>query len=427
MNKPQSNDQITLQTLLEKTPKSRFKRFYWVIALVVLIATGYGLKLWLFPQQSGAPIYQTAKLKLGDIRATVSATGTIQPTNEVEVGSELSGTVEKIYVDYNDSVTKGQLLAELNTDKLKAQVLQSKAALQVAQAGVIEAEATLQEANINYRRLQEVYKLSGGKSPSKTDLSSAKATQQRALAAKSTALAQVAQAKASLEQDESNLSKTKIHAPINGIVLERSIEAGQTVAATMTAPVLFTLAEDLTNMQLEVDVDEADVGQVKTGQTATFTVDAYTNNTFPATIKQVRFGSDTTDGVVTYTTLLTVANKDLKLRPGMTASADILVKEITNVLLIPAAALRFTPNLISAQKKETSLIESLMPRPPSTNQTVTNQKNKDGTKTVWKMVNQQLQSVPVKLGDSNGTFIELLEGNLQPGDEVIVGVEVPLK
>ena len=427
MNKPQNNQQEALQALLEKTPKSRFKRLYWLLALLIIMAIGFGLTTWLFTQKSGSPIYQTAKVKLGDIRATVSATGTLQPTNKVDVGSELSGTVEKVWVDYNDKVTKGQLLAELNTEKLQAQVLQSKASLQVAEAGVLEAEATLQEANANHTRLLEVYQLSSGKLPSKTDLSSAKATQQRAKAAKTTALAKVAQAKASLEQNQTDLAKTKVLSPINGIVLKRSIEAGQTVAATMTAPVLFTLAEDLSSMELEVNVDEADVGQVNQGQTAIFTVDAYPNTRFPAVIKQVRFGAETLDGVVTYATLLSVSNQDLKLRPGMTASANILVKERKNVLLIPMAALRFTPDLINVQEKQTSLVQSLIPGPRRSNQNVVKPKNTDGTETVWKMVNNELRSVAIKLGDSNGSQIEVLEGDLQTGDEIIVGVEVPVK
>lgn len=423
----QDNDKKALQSLLQKSPKTRIKKLYWVFVLIVVIALGYGLKIWLFPQQSSAPIYQTSKVKIGDIRATVSATGTLQPTNKVEVGSELSGTVEKVLVDYNDKVTKGQLLAVLNTDKLQAQVLQSKASLQVAEAGVLEAEATLQEADANYARLLEVYKLSAGKAPSKTDLSSAKASQLRAKAAKTTALAKVEQAKANLDQNQTDLAKTKVLSPINGIVLKRSIEAGQTVAATMTAPVLFTLAEDLTSMELEVNVDEADVGQVNQGQTAIFTVDAYPNTRFPAVIKQVRFGAETLDGVVTYATLLSVSNKDLKLRPGMTASADILVKEKKNVLLIPMAALRFTPDLVSAKQKQTSIMQSLMPRPRRSNQNLVKSKNKDGTETVWKMVNNELKPVSITLGDSNGSSIEVLKGDLHKGDEIIIGVEVPTK
>lgn len=426
-NQNHNDGKAALQSLLKQKPKSRIKRLYWLVALVLVISLGYGLQTWLFPQQSNSPIYQTAKAKLGDIRATVSATGTLQPTNKVEVGSELSGTVEKVWVDYNDKVSKGQLLAELNTEKLHAQVLQSKASLQVAEAGVLEAEATLQEANANYARLLEVYKLSAGKAPSKTDLSSAKATQQRAKAAKTTALAKVAQAKANLEQNQTDLAKTKVLSPINGIVLKRSIEAGQTVAATMTAPILFTLAEDLSSMELEVNVDEADVGQVNQGQSAIFTVDAYPNTRFPAVIKQVRFGAETLDGVVTYATLLSVSNKDLKLRPGMTASADILVKEKKNVLLIPMASLRFTPDLINVKQTQTSIVQSLVPGPRRSNQSLIKSKSKDGTETIWKMVNNELKSVSIQLGDSNGSEIEVIKGDLQDGDEIIVGVEVPAK
>ncbi len=428
MNQQNNHEQDSVLSQLQSKPKRLNRRLFWIagVALIVIVAY-FSASFWL-QQDSGEPIYQTAKVSRGDIRATVSATGTLEPTNQVEVGSELSGTVEKVYVDYNDKVSKGQLLAELNTDKLNAQVLQSKASLKVAEANVLEAQATLQEAQDEYARLQKVFKLSNGQLPSEKELMAAKAAKNRALAAKTTALANVEQAKASLEQNETDLAKAKIHSPINGIVLEKSIEAGQTVAATMTAPVLFTLAEDLTSMELQVDVDEADVGQVQEGQSAVFTVDAYPNRSFPATIKQVRFGAESTDGVVTYATLLTVENNDMILRPGMTASADILVKEKTNVLMIPMAALRFTPQLISSEpKSETTLMQSFMPRAPRSNQQVVKSKVTNGYKEVWKKTAQTLESILIKTGDSNESMIEVIEGNLHEGDEIITGVEVPLK
>lgn len=395
-----------------------------VMLLVAIVAW------WLMrPAASNQPVYQFGQVSMGDIRATVSATGTLQPINEVEVGSELSGTIERVLVDYNDKVEKGQLLAELNTEKLRAQVLQSRAALQVAKAGVEEADATLQEAIAQYERMENIRKMTDGKLPSKADFISAEATKKRAQAAKSTALAQVKQAQATLEQYETDLGKAKIHSPINGLVLIRSIEPGQTVAATMSAPVLFTLAEDLTKMELQVDVDEADVGQVKAGQKATFTVDAYPDVKFPALIKQVRYGSETTDGVVTYTTLLEVNNADMKLRPGMTATADILVKEKTNIMMMPLAALRFTPALIQQDETESqSLMDSLIPRPPRRNQqTIKQEKSKNGLQTVWLMRNGEMVSVSVKTGDTSGNKIEVVSGDLHAGDELITGVEVPLK
>jgi HlyD family secretion protein len=252
----------------------------------------------------------------------------------------------------------------------------------------------------------------------------------RAKAAKQTAIAQVDQAKASLEQNLTDIAKAKIVSPINGIVLIRSIEVGQTVAASMTAPVLFTLAEDLTKMELQVDVDEADVGQVEAGQKATFTVDAYPNQKFPAKIKQVRYGAETTDGVVTYTTLLEVANPNLKLRPGMTATADILVKEKNGIMMVPVAALRFTPELLGneSDKAEKSVMESLMPRPRRrSGMNIKKETVEAGYHRIWRLVNGQPEPLLIKTGESSGRMIEVTEGDVKVGDEVIVGVEVPLQ
>lgn len=422
----QTPESLKEQLGLDVKPK-RSSLIIKIVAFVILFALlAWGVNTF-YPKEDLAPIYKFGNVSRGDIRATVSTTGTIQPTNEVDVGSELSGTVDEVLVDYNSPVKKGQLLAKLNTDTLKAQVLQTRAALKVAKAGVIEAEASLQEAKAEYDRLVEVRKLSGGKLPSKADFISANAANQRAQAAKTTAQAQVEQAQANLDQDLTDLSKANIVSPINGVVLERSIEPGQTVAAAMSAPVLFTLAEDLTKMELEADVDEADVGQVATGQTATFTVDAYPNQEFPATITQVRYGSETTDGVVTYTSLLEVSNQDLKLRPGMTATASILVKEKKNVLKIPMAALRFNPELIGKAKESKGIIESLSFRPPRSKSEIIKTGEDDGYKRVWHMVNGKPEPIKIKIGDSDGGLVEVTEGDLQEGQSIITGVEVPTK
>ncbi|MBO1923652.1 efflux RND transporter periplasmic adaptor subunit [Thiomicrorhabdus sp. 6S3-12] len=426
-----SNDTERLKQELQLDRTTKSKKWRWALTVLFAAAVVYGF--WLYVQStptSGQPIYELGKASKGDIRVTVSATGTLQPTNEVEVGSELSGKIDEVLVDYNDRVEVGQLLAKLNTDKLQAQVLQSKASLKVAEAGVLEAQATLQEAEAQYQRLQNIRKMSAGKLPSQADLLAAQASMQRARAATQTAAAQVEQAKASLEQYLTDIKKSAIVSPINGIVLIRSIEVGQTVAASMTAPVLFTLAEDLTKMELQVDVDEADVGLVDAGQRASFTVDAYPNQKFPATIKQVRFGSESTDGVVTYTTLLEVDNPDLKLRPGMTATSDILVKERLNTLMIPIAATRFTPELLGngQEVQDKSVLDSLMPRPRSrSNMTVKKESVPQGYQRVWRLNQGLPEALLVKTGESSGRMVEVLEGELAEGDELIVGVEVPLQ
>lgn len=333
----------------------------WAVLAVVVLAIGY----YLF-NRGGAPdtSYVTQEVTRGDMTVTVTATGNLEPRNQVDIGSELSGMMRAVNVDVNDVVKAGQVLAELDTTRLNAQVLQAQSSLASAQARVIQADAGQKEARANYARLQKVRELSGNKLPSQQDMDVAEAAVARAEGEAAAASAAVAQARATLETVRTDLSKTDIRSPINGVVLVRSVEQGQTVAASLQAPVLFTLAEDLKKMELHVAVDEADVGSVEVGQQATFTVDAYPSRTFSARITQVHFASNNTQkstssgtsgtgssgasatstGVVTYETVLEVDNSDLLLRPGMTATAEIVTTSIKDALLVPNAALRFTPD-----------------------------------------------------------------------------------
>jgi len=245
-------------------------------------------------------------------------------------------------VDYNSKVKAGQVLAVLDTAKLEAPIAQSRAALESAKAKAQQAKATVTETLAKMEQYQKVWSLSGGKVPSQTEMDAAKASLERAKADAANNAAAVSQAEAVLKSNLTDLSKSVIKSPIDGIVLARSIEPGQTVAASFTAPVLFTLAEDLAKMDLHVNVDEADIGRVLEGQSATFSVAAYPNRTFDALISQARYGSSTTSGVVTYETVLKVENPDLSLRPGMTATADITVRKLENVILSPVGGCAFT-------------------------------------------------------------------------------------
>ena len=274
--------------------KKTVKRWlYWTVPLLVV---GLLLIKWYLGNATPETQYKTQPVKRGSMTITVTATGNLAPTNQVEVGSELSGIVETVEADYNDRVAVGQVLAKLDTSRIDAEVLQAKATLASARAKVLQAAATVKEARNQLNRLQEVRRLSDARAVSQQDVGSAEAILDRAVADQASATAGVDLAKAALESILTELSKTVIRSPINGIVLTRSVEPGQTVAASLQAPVLFTLAEDLTKMELHVDVDEADVAQVREGQAATFTVDAYTDRTFPAKITQVRYGSKTVDG-----------------------------------------------------------------------------------------------------------------------------------
>lgn len=303
--------------------------------------------------------YVTQEVTRGDLRVTVTATGNLEPRNQVDIGSELSGTIRTVNVDVNDEVKAGQVLAVLDTTRLNAQVLQAESSLASAEARIIQSEASEKEARANLARLLKVRELSNNKLPSQQDLDVADAAVARAVGETAAARAAAAQARANLEAVKTDLSKTEIRSPINGVVLVRSVEPGQTVAASLQAPILFTLAEDLKKMELHVSVDEADVGSVAVGQQATFTVDAFPNRSFEARITQVHFASSNTQsssassgtsassatstGVVTYETVLEVENEELLLRPGMTATAEILTTNIEDAVLVPNAALRFTP------------------------------------------------------------------------------------
>ena len=249
------------------------KRGLWIGAAILLLL-GILLLSQCFAGESAGG-YVTEDVRRGELTVTISATGNLQPTNKVEVGSEQSGLVTDVYVDNNDRVVRGQPLARLDTSRLRDTIVQNEAALASAQAQVAQAQASAVQAQANLNRLEEVYRLSGGKVPSQTELDTGRAENQRAAAGVRAAQAQVSQARAALSSAQTNLSKATIYSPVTGVVLSRQIDPGQTVAASFQAPVLFTIAEDLAQMQLEVKVDEADVGQVKDGQRATFTVDAF--------------------------------------------------------------------------------------------------------------------------------------------------------
>jgi HlyD family secretion protein len=305
---------VDIQAVLNtggQTPGRR--RLRRVLAILGLLLFAGALLFWLLRGDEAAVRYETAEVTRGDLTVTVTATGTLEPVNQVDVGSELSGIIETVAVDFNDKVQRGQVLARLDTDRLQAQALESRAALQASQAKVTEAQATVLETRLAFERCE---KLAERKLCSAADLDTARAAHARAKAAEASARAQVAEARATLDGKETELAKAEIRSPIDGLVLLRQIEPGQTVAASLQAPVLFTLAEDLAQMELHVAVDEADVGSIAEGQTAEFTVDAWPERSFPATITQVRFAPLTVEGVVTYETVLAVDNSDLALRPG---------------------------------------------------------------------------------------------------------------
>lgn len=424
MNKASMDEKDPLARIVAAEKSSRFLglsgRLWLIAALALLIAVG------VFYQRArsaaSAPQYLTEEAVRGNLTVTVSATGNLQPTNQVDVGSELSGTVESVLVDDNDRVQKGQLLARLDLSKLNDQVAKSEAALASADAQVDQMRATVEESRTNLARLRQVAELSGGKVPSKAELETAQATHLRAVANEAAARAAVTQARATLKSDRTNLAKASIRSPIDGVVLARKVEPGQTVAAALQAPVLFTLAENLAQIELQVDVDEADVGQVHAGQSATFNVDAYAGRKYPASITRVGYGSQTKDGVVSYKTILKVDNDDLSLRPGMTATSEITTATRENVLLVPNAALRFSPQIKPGNggNKNGSFVSNLLPKPPaSTSTRPAGAPLKGGTQQVWVLRDGRPVAVTVSVGVSNGRQTEVTGGELQAGMPVI--------
>jgi HlyD family secretion protein len=395
----------------------------WLLLIGLLALIALAFWLWQRAQLRDAPRYLTEPLVRGDLAITVSANGTLQPTRSVNIGSELSGTVARVLVDVNDRVKKGQVLVELDTAKFIDQVNASQAAVASANAAVLQAQATAEEARLSLERLEKVSRLSGGRVPAATDLDTARATLHRAEAAQAAAAADVQQAQATLSTNRTNLSKASIRSPIDGTVLSRSVEPGIAVAASLQAVTLLTLAEDLGHMKLSVDVDEADVGQVRLGQVAQFTVSAWPNRKYPATITRVAYGSTTTDNVVTYTTEMSVENPDLTLRPGMTVNAVIAATERKGVLLVPRAALSFSPKGESNARGTDSgnFASRLIPRgPTSPARTARADLSAGSAHQLWVLQNGQPTAIAVEVGLSNGRLTEVSGAGLKEGLPVIL-------
>lgn len=414
----EQNSTDDLQSILnQSSPRLGFgSRRRWIIigggVLLLLV-----LLLFIRGGKDSLGHFVTEPATMGNLMVTVSATGTLQPTTSIDVGSEQSGTLASVLVQENDHVRRGQLLAQLDLAKLQDAVNKSRAALAAAEATVAQARATVTESKASLARMRQVAELSGGKVPSKAEMETAEATLERALANEASANAAVLQAQATLKTDETNLSKGTIRSPVDGVVLSRKVEPGQTLVAAMTIPVLFTLAEDLTNMELQVKVDEADVSSVKLGQPASFTVSAWPGRTFPATIRRVGIGSTINDNVVTYKTLLNVKNEDMALRPGMTATASIVTAQRQDVLLVPNAALRFSPPSKGDDSKGGSFVSNLLPRPPSDAKSPNAAPAENPQ--VCVMSDAGPQAIAVKTGVSNGRQTEIVGGDLKPGMAVI--------
>ncbi len=358
----------------------------WIPVILVALAA---LGLWLFSGGKKEEIidFNTVKVEESTLQNSVTATGTIEPVTSVTVGTQVSGIVSKLYVDYNSEVKKGQVIAELDKTNLLSELNNAKASL-------ASAQSALNYQTANYNRYQTLFKKG---LVSADDFESAQLTY-------SQASQQVVQATEQVKKAQTNLGYATITSPIDGVVLSKSVEEGQTVAASFNTPELFTIAKDLTNMQVVANVDEADIGGVKVGERVTFTVDAYPDDIFQGSVTQVRQEATTTNNVVTYEVVISAPNSDLKLKPGLTASVTIFTFERTGVLCIPTKALRFTPTkeTIGKQRKLQDC---------------------EGKSKVWTLEGNVVKAHPVKLGMSDGTHTEVISG-IGQGMEIISEVKV---
>ena len=358
-------------------------------SLVIIALAG----LFFFRGKGNEPQFRTDKVTKGDIVMSVTATGTVNPVTTVLVGTQVSGTIKDIYVDYNAPVKKGQLIARIDPASFEAQVEQAKANLLSAKANLEKAEATRIDAQ---RTRDRNSKLFSENLIARSELDSAETNYETAKASVNAAKAQIAQTEAALKLVETNLRYTKIISPVDGVVISRNVDVGQTVAASFQTPTLFTIAQDLTRMQIDANVDESDIGHIIVGQDVEFVVDAYPDITFKGRVWQVRNAPITVQNVVTYDVVIQVDNSDLKLKPGMTANVSVIVSVKKDVLTIPNAALRFKPSEKGAQ---------------------TSEKKGPG---IWISEKGQLRRIPVSPGISDGSYTELVSGDLREGQEIIV-------
>ena len=411
---------------LDRAQRAKTIRRRWLVWAVIIVLLTVGVVAAVRSGSRAPGIqYRAQTVKLGTLAVTVTATGELASLTQVKVGTEISGVVEQVTVDFNSPVEVGQVLARVNTDKLRAQAQESHGALAAAQSKLLQAEATVFETRNELVRLQHVRELSGGRVPSQHEWDAQEAAVKRAEADRASAAAQVMQADASVAAIGTDLKKALIRSPIKGIVLDRQVDQGQTVAASFQTPTLFTLAEDLTRMKLSIDVDEADVGNVRVGQEATFRVAAYPDRSFASRVTEVRSTPKTSNSVVTYETILTVDNSERLLRPGMTATAEITVMTLADAVLVPNAALRFVlPQQAQAQLGQESGgrgIMSFLPRPPlpvrRTAEAIT---PSEGAKRVFVLNEGQPTPVAISTGPTDGKWTAVVSGDLKPGDEAIV-------
>jgi len=409
--------EIAIETELGLDRKGKRRmRSGWLYAFLALFVAGGAAAYAFYPAQT-TPVagYRTEPAKAGQLTVEVTATGTLQPLIQVDISSELSGVVRTVPAAENQAVKKGEVLAQLDTTRLVAEIERAEASLKAAEARVEDARTTLKETELAFARADQLFKRGMGTTQA---LDTATAARDRAQSALAVAEANVAIAAAELKLQQADLEKSAIYAPIDGMVLTRSVDPGQTVASSLQAPVLFVIAADLKNVELKAAVDEADIGGVRPGQTARFTVDAFPGRTFNAEIRDIAYASVTTEGVVTYDARLDVDNAELLLRPGMTATVSIVTRESGDALMVPSAAFRFRPPVVQDDRGWS--LERIFSPPRMRRDRDTRPQRTDGTRPLYVLKDGAPTMVYVKPGATDGDRTEILSG-LQAGDQVIVG------
>jgi HlyD family secretion protein len=417
VNRPDAESAPAIETALGlagKGQKKRRRRVWWYALAAIIVAAAAAVLYQSHSGSSPAVDYTTAPATVGDLTVEVSATGTLQPLTQVDISSELSGVVRSVAVDENQQVKQGDVLAKLDTSKLEAQIERAEASSKAAAAAVETAQITLKE---NEQALARASELTRKGMATQQALESATAERDRAKASLDSAQANLAIANADLKTQQADLAKSTIYAPIDGIVLTRSVDPGQTVASSLQAPVLFVIAADLRKMELKAAVDEADIGTVKPGQKARFTVDAFPERPFDATIRDIAYASVTTDGVVTYDARLDVDNGQMLLRPGMTATVSIVTEQANGVLTVPSAAFRYRPSL--SRDRGFSFFSMFTGRGGRGRwRDGQQEKPAEGFRTLYVLADGHPKRVDVKIGASDGDRTQVLSG-LEEGDKVI--------
>jgi len=399
--------------------KQLFRRPLFWLAVAVLL--GLVLYFWLGRGNTNSPEYQTATAELGDVVSRVSTSGSLQAVVTVDVGSQVSGRIQELFADFNSLVKKGQLIAKIDPSLFQAAVVQAEANVTAARANVTRLTVSAEDSERQARRASEVYEL---RLISETERDTAVANSRIARASVEQAQGQLAQARASLEQARTNLRYTDILSPTDGVVISRAVNVGQTVAASLQAPIIFTIAQDLKKMEVHTNVAESDIGRLKPGMRVSFTVDAYPGEPFRGSIRDIRNAPQVVSNVVTYDAVIDVANDELKLKPGMTATVSVITDRRTDVLSVPNAALRFRPDSAGP-----AVGPAAGQGAPGGNRQRQQRGSEDGEgprpvpkRTVYVLMNGEPQPREVSVGISDGRVSEITGGALKEGDLVITGI-----